>query len=153
MLAALAVAVTLAGIPAPSVTVVGDPCPAATATGICTIESTIYAPANASRFAVQHEIGHAFDEQFLDDGERNALKRAMGMPISRPWQLGTGLTHEGLNSPSERFADLYAACRLKMDPEGLWESAYDYQPTRRSLRRACGVVRRASSDYSPGTTR
>lgn len=151
---ALAIA-ALMGIPAPTAVVVHAPCPTPEATGACASrqEQVIYAPANVDRFALEHERGHLFDAQYLDGGERLALRRAMRLPLSRPWQSGTGLTAAGLGSPSERFADLYAACRLRMDPDGLWESAYDYQPTRREFKRACGVVRRASRDYGDGTTK
>ena len=155
VLAAIATAAMLAGISGTNATVIRESCPAPSATGICAYadQRVIYAPANASRFAIEHERGHIYDHDFLDDGERNALKRATGFPITREWRLGTGMTHEAFLSPSERFADLYAACRLRMDPETRWESAYDYQPSRRAFRRACGVVRRASLDYGDGTTR
>lgn len=153
MLAALSVIVMLAGIPAPNATVVRATCPVPTATGLCASreDRVVYVAGNADRFAFEHELGHLFDAQFLDDGERNALKRAVAIPVDRPWNLGTGLTKEGLASPSERVADLYAACRLRLDPDTRWETAYDYQPSRKQFRRACGVLRRAAFDYSDGS--
>lgn len=152
---AAALAIALALIPSPRALVVYGPCPDATAASACTYadQGLIYAPKGTSRFAIEHERGHVFDQQLLGPGERHALQGAMGLPESRPWRTGTGLTAEGLSSPSERFADLYAACRLRLDPETRWESAYDYQPSRRAFRHACGVVRRAGRDYGDGTTR
>lgn len=130
-----------AGIIAPTATIVREPCPDPDAPSECVIGSTIYYPANASRFALEHGRGHVFDHEYLDDGERHKLARLMG--ASGPWRVegATGLA--GLHAPSERFADAYAACRLGLDPETRWESGYDYQPTRRQLRRVCGTISRA----------
>lgn len=139
-------------IPAPNATLVRAPCP--DGSGVpCTIRTTdtVYVPAGTSRFAVQHELGHLYDEQRLDDGERAKLQRLMGLPPG-PWRAGTGLA--GVRSPSERFADAYAACRLRLDPEGRWESAYDYQPTSRQHARMCRTIARAADvGHGDGTTR
>lgn len=139
-LAALALA--WPSIPAPAATVVRAPCPDSAAVA-CTARAsaTIYVSAGADAFAVEHERGHLFDAQRLDDGERAKLERLLGLP-GRPWRSGTGL--EGLLSPSERFADAYAACRLGLDPNGRWRTAYDYQPSRRTFMRTCATIARAA---------
>lgn len=146
LLAAPARADTLHGIPAPPVTIIHAACPDLDAPSECAIGDVIYTPANADRFAVQHGIGHEFDHAYLDDGERHALIGRLGL-TDRPWRTGTGLA--GLRSPSERFADAYAACRLGLDPKGErtpWETGYDYQPTRKALRLVCSTIRRAALD-------
>jgi hypothetical protein len=141
VLAAL-VSLTLATIPAPTVRVVHEPCPDSDAVA-CTVRATatVYVTPGADRFAVQHELGHLFDAQRLDDGERAKLERLLALP-GRPWRSGTGL--EGLLSPSERFADAYAACRLRLDPDRNWMSAYDYEPSRRGFRKTCATIARAA---------
>lgn len=143
----------IAALAVPNATIIPEACP--NGSGMPCAEratATIYVPDGTSRFGREHELGHLFDAQFLDDGERNALKRAMGLPVSRPWSTGTGLTAGGLASPSEKFADLYAACRLRMDPDRRWETGYDYQPSRRALRLACGVLARAGADHAGSGT-
>jgi hypothetical protein len=70
------------------------------------------------------------------------VQRLLGFPAALPWDNGTGLG--GFHSPMERFADAYAACRPRLDPLHRWETAYDYMPTRRQLRRVCAFLRDVS---------
>jgi hypothetical protein len=151
MLAAV-FAATLALIPAPAATIVRAPCPAATeamTTGACAYadQGTIYLPDGSTRFMLQHELGHVFDAQHLDDGERHKIARSLGVNPDGPWR-----TPDPYRSGMEKFADAYAACRLRMDPDHGWESSYDYYPSRRAFRRLCATIARAA-DYGDGTTR
>lgn len=150
MLAA-AFAATLALIPAPTATIVYGPCPVGD-TVECTdrATATIYRTPGADRFALEHARGHLYDAQRLSAGERTKLQRLLALP-GRPWRTNTGPTG-ALASPSERFADAYAACRLRLDPISRWESAYDYQPSRRGFQKTCATIARAG-DYGDGTTR
>lgn len=126
------------GIPSPRATIIHAPCP--DVGGSCAYaDGRVYLARGASRFARQHELGHVFDTQFLDEGERNKLQRLLGLPRG-PWFDGTG---EGSASPSEMFADAYAACRLQLDPMGLWQVSYGYLPTRRQHRLVCATIVRA----------
>jgi hypothetical protein len=61
----------------------------------------IFLPGNTDyAFIEQHELGHAYDRDFLDAGERHRIGVALGY---RGW-------------PEEAFADFYAGCRLRLDP-------------------------------------
>lgn len=133
-------------IPTPHALVITAACPdmdgQATA-GACSFpDGRVYLPAGTDQFARQHELGHIFDAQYLDAGERNRATRLLGFPAGTPWRNGTGLG--GFDSPHELFADAYAACRLGLDPMSEWETSYDYAPTRRELRAMCGFIRRAA---------
>lgn len=140
MIAAALASLVLAAIPAPAATVVQAPCPVIG--GPCAFpDGRVYLPTGSPRFAREHELGHVFDAQRLDDGERNKLKRLLALP-GRPWRLGTGL--HGAGSPSERFADAYAACRMHLDPAKRWAGSYDYNPSRRGFVRTCATIARAA---------
>lgn len=137
------------GIPTPRATVIDAPCPYTDdeISGVACAYSdtaTIYAPHDEGAFILEHELGHIFDVQYLDDGERHALVRALGLTAG-PWDRGSGLDG-GNTSPIEWFADAYAACRLRLDPRHKWETAYDYQPSAKRHRKVCGIIRRASVD-------
>ena len=103
-------------------------------------------------FVLAHEAGHAFDHLHLDAGERNRFASLMGR-AGEPWRRyetaaatladGTAVMHSDRNSLHEWFADAYAACRLRLDPERHWTSSTDYQPGRRKHRRVCGFIARA----------
>lgn len=112
-------------------------------TGTCAFRELglIYLAPGASRFERQHELGHLFDAQYLDDGERNAFRRMIRVPMATPW-----FGERGQASPSEHLADMYAACRLDLDPARRWETAYDLVPTRRDFRRICRLLERSARD-------
>lgn len=74
---------------------------------------TVYA-SRRDPFAMAHEIGHMLDEQ-LTSGDRARFQRIMRM--KGPWDQGTG-TEGGYHSPSESFADYYAAAATAYDPNG-----------------------------------
>lgn len=134
------------GIPTPAATLIDAPCPDASpeaTTSICAYQDgRIYLPHGSGRFAREHELGHQFDTQYLQPGERNKATRLLGFAMGTPWRNGTGTG--GFDSPHELFADAFAACRLQLDPGSDWETSYDYAPTRREFRAVCAFIRRAS---------
>jgi hypothetical protein len=66
-------------------------------------------------FTAAHELAHLLDFGSLDDAWRRRFQRTMGMPAGE-WRRGTGMTREGLRSPSEWFGDYYAAAAIRMRP-------------------------------------
>ncbi len=153
-LAAPAAAVaTMNGIPTPPrVTVVHAECPDVGGSCADAYQEAIYLAPGADRFDRQHELGHLFDAELLDDAERNALTPLLG--VDAPWEQGTGEDCWSAACPSERFADAYAACRLKLYPEGHrrrehvvtdWQTAYGYNPTVAVHRRMCRAIMRFAS--------
>lgn len=136
------------GIPTPRVEIIREACPAPPSGGIDTTmcaypDGRVYMPvADETPFFRQHELAHVFDVQFLSVGEQSRATVLLGMKRGTPWDNGTG--SGGFDSPKELLADGYAACRLGLDPESNWETAYDYSPTRRELRLLCGFLHRAA---------
>lgn len=134
------------GIPTPAAVLIDAPCPDMSpeaTSSICSYtDGRVYLPAGSSEFAREHELGTAFNAQYLSDGERNKATWLLGFPVGVPWDSGTGTS--GFHSPLQRFEDAYAACRLQLDPDSDWETGYDYFPTRREFRSVCGFIRRAS---------
>lgn len=148
MIAAALAALTLAAIPSPAATIINEPCPDITesmTTGACAYpDGRVYLPAGSTRFMREHELGHVYIEQRLDQGERSKVRRETQVPTSWPWTAPDDPYH----SASERVADIYAACRLRLDPEHEWESSYDYYPSRRTLQKVCATIARAA-DWGP----
>lgn len=140
------------GIPTPALTLVSQPCPEGglEVSGVsCSYaaQGLAYSPVEEGAFIREHEIGHVFDVQYLDDGERSKLTRDMGLGAA-PWYHATGLDCVGAACPSEWFADAYASCRLRLDPRREWTTSYDYQPSERRNRIVCGTIRRAGRDLA-----
>jgi hypothetical protein len=142
--AAPAQAGTLNGIPGPfSVTVEYGPCPSYADGGSCAdIERAIVYLDSDDEFTRQHELGHLFDAQRLDRAERAALGQLLDVPDDAPWDAGTDAQCVDAVCPSERFADAYATCRLKLSPDGEWADGYGYAPSPRTHRRVCASIRR-----------
>lgn len=69
-----------------------------------------------SRTALEHELGHVFDERQLDDEEHALMLPSLGYPDGTPWvnpaQWTTDLYCKHIACPDERLADLYAGCAL-----------------------------------------
>ena len=61
---------------------------------------------DGDRFTIYHELGHAFDHQRMDQGERNRFARLHYFPRGTKW-----LDYSD-DSPGETFADIYAACLM-----------------------------------------
>lgn len=142
--AALAACLALPGgsaarVPMPhAVTVLYQPCPNGGGSCADADSDTVYIEPGADLFTIMHEVGHIFDRQRLSDRDRARFARLLGLPGE--WRRGTGL--DGLNSPSERFADAYAACALGLRPDGSrWVSAYDYNPSPRRHHTICRSIR------------
>jgi hypothetical protein len=136
---------TMNGIPGPSaVTVEYADCPYYDDGGSCADpEHAVVYLADDDAFTRQHELGHLFDAQRLDDRERTALAPLLDEPDDAAWDAATGEQCAGAACPSERFADAYAACRLGWSPNGgEWADAYGYSPTPRTHRRMCAAIRR-----------
>lgn len=101
--------------------------------------ATIYVEPGQGEFVLKHELGHLFDYQRLNDGDRHWFTRMLG--LTGAWSQGAGL--EGLLSPAERFADAYAACALGWRPDrGHWEDSYGYEPTPTRHRKICAAINR-----------
>src|SRR5919201_4721423 len=121
------------GIPGPPVvTVVHGACPDAPEGGSCAdpARAVVYLDSDDD-FTRQHELGHLFDAQLLDDAERAALAPLLDAPADPPWDAGTDAECIDVVCPSERFADAYATCRLKWSPGGDWADGYGYSPSPR----------------------
>lgn len=149
---AVAFAAALALVPAPAAIVIDAPCPAVTdqiTSGACAYnDGRIYLPRGSTRFMREHENGHVFIAQRLSVGERRKAQRLIEMPDSRAWR-----TVDPFESPDERVADIYAACRLRLDPRHHWEASYDYYPSRHRFRRQCAFLARAADcDAEPTVT-
>jgi hypothetical protein len=82
------------------------------------------------QFPLAHEMAHLLDAQSMDDAWRRRFQRIMGLPAGE-WHTGTGPTPEGLKSPSERFADYYAAEAVRLRPnEGVGTYEQNFKPLR-----------------------
>lgn len=145
VLLALPAAASAGRMPRPPVLrVSADRCP--DAGGPCASSSTIYVDGSSDRFIRAHEIGHLFDAQLLTDSDRAWFMRAMHLP--GPWVQGSGWP-DGAASPSEWFADYYAACDTGINPNREWVASYAPQLNYGRLARLCwaiaavGVVRGA----------
>lgn len=83
---------------------------------------TVYYQGKLDPATKAHEVGHAFDDQLLTDGDRVYFQRLMHAPTGG-WRTGTGL-QGGATSPSEWFADYYQAAAMNLDPRVQNEAAY-----------------------------
>jgi hypothetical protein len=93
---------------------------------------TVYFQGNMPKFTRAHELGHALDDQELNDGDRHFFTRLMGM--SGDWNQGTGF-QGGTHSPSEIFADWYGNAAVGNDPSRAWSDAYATPPDPKTFRR------------------
>lgn len=137
---------SMRGIPGPlHVTVVHAPCPTSPLAVACADldTATVYVEDSKDRFTVQHEVGHVFDTQRLNDRERGALARLLHSKV--PWSApGPQNFFDDAPIPAgEKFADAYAACRLGLNPDtGVWETGYDWYPTGSQQRHMCATIKR-----------
>lgn len=106
---------------------------------------------SGDEFATAHELGHAFDETRMDDGERNRFATLLGR-TGKPWSASytdpAGRLIQTPGSLSEPFADAYANCRLHHERGSgkIWEAGYDYYPSARQHQLICGMIKRAGID-------
>lgn len=130
--------------------------------------STIWLADPSYRFGRQHELGHVFDEQFMDAGERQRFAELQselwdvvrGRDIrvgsndsdQDPWftvgENPDGSITSGYGDLGELFADAYAACRLGLvrAPNHMWETGYGYEPGLSQHRRICKMISKAAQD-------
>lgn len=104
-------------------------CPGAPETDGCyrSDVNQIWLRRRAGAFMLAHELGHAFDAQRLDDGERHRFARLVDA-LDAPW-LPSGDYDLNLDYAGEDFADTYAECWLGY---------------RRANRKLCRFIRRAA---------
>jgi hypothetical protein len=63
---------------------------------------------------IAHELGHAFDDSFLDDAGRHAFLRARGVPDA-PWWPGAQVSDYGTGAGD--FAEAFALCHAPASAE------------------------------------
>jgi hypothetical protein len=104
----------------------------------------------AGSFDRWHETGHVFDDEVLTDADRVEFTRLLGFTPGS-WLRGyedlngAAVTFmAGVRSPSEHFADAYAACALHLNPDTNWVDGYGYHPSVRQHRRVCRAMWAAS---------
>lgn len=95
-------------------------------------QNTVYFGGTLDRFTRGHELGHAFDDQVLSDGDKAAFMKLAR--LKGAWNQGTGVAG-GLQSPSEIFADWYGNAAIGNDPRWKWSDAYATAPTPQQFRR------------------
>jgi hypothetical protein len=107
----------------------------------------------------QHEYGHAFDRQLMDDTERAEFTAMIGMQ-GRPWGSDYDAGGNVVPGVEEFFADEYMTCRMGLLPQGHrvgkrwvggWISSYGYTPrTNRLQRRIARAMVRWAGIRIPG---
>jgi hypothetical protein len=120
------------------------------------------------KFGVRHELGHAYDEMYLDAAERQRFATLQAQTYDERGRVdGTdgsetlrwvtiaenpdGTVTASYGDPGELFADAYGACRsgYVVASGHTWETGYGYQPTAKQHRTICKAIARMASD--PGT--
>jgi hypothetical protein len=112
------------------------------------LTNTIYS-AGLNQYGLTHELGHAYDAQVLDDGERASFGQRIGRP-HMPWEstyLPDG--QSDVVGLEELFADAYASCRLGWMPRRhgryawTYTHAYNYEPhSNAQQRHTCAAISR-----------
>jgi hypothetical protein len=116
--------------------------------------NTLYVDRGVDRFGINHELGHAYDEDYMDATERQRFATLVGAPRDA-WNATTvtpdGYLVQSDDAVSELFADAYAACRLRMLPMigHDWVLVYGYMPRAPRHVKICGLIARAA--LTPGT--
>jgi len=152
LLPAAATAQRRVPLPSPMPPVVYAPCPDDPTVEGCTYwvaPFTIYL-SNHRRFIREHELGHAFDQTMMSDGERNRFRTLTHQRTAPWWKLEEGEYSRA--SVGEQFADAYANCAIgngsRRLPSGMisdrWETSTSYSPSPRTHRRVCAFIRRAA---------
>jgi hypothetical protein len=137
-------------------------CPGLPTAGGCYIESqkTIYmAPDSIDKQIVAHELGHAFDDQILDDGNRNKIMFRYFFVTGQPWApyysqdaldkcFGTNICS------NEMFADGFSACARHVTPvqypdgdDGDLQGSYGLSWTTFLQKNLCKFIVKVGSRY------
>ena len=126
------------GVPLPAImpVVIHESCPAPEGTSCTWPGGPIYLdPEWGDRFTYWHELGHAFDYQEMDDGDRAAFMRLIRHP--GPWRSPPDSAHE-------QFAEAYALCALRVRPRwGRIRGGAGYEPRPAVHHRVCTLIRGA----------
>lgn len=131
-------------LPSSAVVIAGD-CPAYADGGSCGYSDGRIYLVQRDRFSLAHELEHLLDAERYDGRDRVLLTRALRIRAGTPWGERTGLSCMAEVCPSEVAADAYAACALRLRPDGgRWTSSYGYDPTPRQHRRVCAAIRAAA---------
>ena len=80
-----------------------------------TVNNVIHLSPGAGKHALQHELGHLIDAQFLSDGDRAYFAKMLHAPAGSWLDDRTGEGHPEGN-PAEWFADYYAAATTGFKP-------------------------------------
>lgn len=123
--------------------------------GSCSTPETaeIWIAPGTGAFDYWHEVGHVFDQQALTDQARAWMTARLGFAAGTAWDptpaQSEPLQINAPRTPSEVFADAFAACWLGMKPGGVrrhgmrfveWMTGYSYYPTVRQHRRICNGI-------------
>lgn len=128
------------------ITVHEDPCPGLDPKFYdgCYLADTdeVYVLDRSDPWAFWHEVGHAFDEHRLDDGERRAFSC---LPAVR-YEYDPGRCGNWDGAVAEVFADAYGNCAMgAANPRSdYFMNGHDYTPTRRQHLNACRFINRAA---------
>jgi hypothetical protein len=93
-------------------------------------------------FTRAHEFGHAFDDQYLTDRDRERLRRIMHIKSSKPWMGNPEDRNQARPTPSEHFADWYASAARDINVPGSGRAKTDDYDTQYGGRRAWRRFRR-----------
>lgn len=107
----------------------------------------IYVGARPNRHTLEHERAHLYDAQVLDDTERAAIMRAMG--VKPPWYVATGDPCFWQPCPSEMFAEAYATCRMRLKSYRVWnwiDTSYGWYPGPVRQRRTCAAITKSAPE-------
>lgn len=126
--------------------------------GCAYADGRVYVEHRGDRLTLRHERAHLVDEQLLTPGDRNYFARVTGR-AGVAWAAGATPT-EQIESPRERFAELYALCTLGMMPDGsgrdldglAWQTSTGYDPTAKEHRRNCAALERLEARVSARTS-
>lgn len=118
-------------------------------TGRAYTQDTVYT--NGDTFTTRHEMGHVYEDRYLDHGERNRFATLTGrvdIYWTTTYQDEQGRMIQDPGSLDEVFADAFANCSLGriVAPGHVWEAGYDYFPTAKEHRAVCGFIVRAGRD-------
>ncbi len=94
------------------------------------------------RSILLHELGHLYDLNVLNNGDRGRFRRIMRGKRRAWWK--------GRIPLAEQFAEAYSFCaRYSRIVSISRYSTYEYRPTRKQHSKVCGLIVRAAGDRAP----